>query len=170
LSVEEKVVVGRIDGLYGLHGWVKVYSYTRPMDNIVGYNPWYLKLAGSWRLIELDKGKRHGKTIIAKLRGFDDRNQANRLIGADIAISPNQLRVLSEGEFYWSQLIGLQVVNLKGEFLGIVEHIMETGANDVLVLGGRREVMVPFVQDDIIKAVRLEEGRIVADWETNWLE
>lgn len=170
MTVEEKIVVGRISGLYGLHGWIKVFSYTEPIDNIVGYNPWYLRFMNTWRLIELGKGKRHGKTVIAKLQGFDDREQASRLIGADIAVAPGQLKVLAEGEFYWTELIGLRVVNLRGEFLGIVDHVLETGANDVLILDGKREVMIPFVLDDIIKEVRLGESLIVADWETAWLE
>lgn len=169
MSGEEKIVVGRIAGLYGLRGWVKVYSFTHPVDNIVGYNPWYLRHTDDWRLVELITGKRHGKTMIAKLQGIDDRNQASRLVGKDIAISPSQLKTLSEGEFYWSQLIGLRVVNLNGDSLGVVDHVLETRANDVLVLGGQAEMLIPFVLEDIIKSVCLDEGRIVADWETNWL-
>lgn len=170
MTVEEKIVVGRISGLYGLQGWIKVYSYTQPMDNIVAYSPWYLRRADTWQPIELGKGKRHGKTMIAKLQGIDDRNEASRLIGANVAISPTQLEPLSDGEYYWTQLIGLQVVNPRGEILGIVARVLETGANDVLVLEGQGEVMIPYVQDDIIKAVRLDEGCIIVDWETMWLE
>ena len=170
MPVEEKIIVGRIVGLYGLQGWVKVYSYTQPVDNIVGYSPWYLRFTDAWRLVKLGNGKRHGNTVIAKLHGIDDRNQASVLIGADIAISPGQLRTLPDGDFYWAQLIGLKVINLKGELLGVVDHVLETGANDVLVLAGETEMLIPFVQDDIIKAVQLDEGRIVADWETTWLK
>ena len=169
MSAEEKIVVGRIVGLYGLRGWVKVYSYTQPVDNIVAYNPWYLRFADVWRTVELSTGKRHGKTVIAKLLGIDDRNQASLLVGAKIAISPGQLKPLAKGEFYWAQLVGLQVVNLNGELLGVVDYVLETGANDVLVLDGVAEMLVPFVQDDIIKSICLDERRIVADWDTTWL-
>jgi 16S rRNA processing protein RimM len=168
LSDQDKILVGRIVGLYGLRGWVKVYSYTQPLDNIVEYNPWRLRLGDDWRRFHLRTGKRHGKTVIARLQGIDDREQAGSLIGADIAISPSQLRTLPEDEFYWAQLIGLRVFNLIGEPLGVVDHVLETGANDVLVLSGTSELLIPFVQGEIIKSVCLDKGYIVADWDMTW--
>ena len=138
------------------------------MDNITRYNPWCLRLGDDWQRFHVSAGKRHGKTVIAKLQGVDVRDQAGCLIGADVAISPDQLRAVPEGEFYWAQLIGLRVVNMKGELLGVVDHVFDTRAHDVLVLSGESELLIPFVQDKIIKSVSLDKGRIVADWEPTW--
>ena len=109
-------------------------------------------------------GHTHGRSIIAKLQGYETRTAALQLVGAKIAIIPEQLEPLAEGEFYWAQLIGLQVVDLKWRPLGKVDHLLETGANDVLVLKGEREILVPFVMGRVIKRVDLDARYIQADW------
>lgn len=160
-----RVALGRINGHFGVKGWVKVYSHTQPKEQIVKYSPWLLKQGGEWRSIRVLEGKAHSKTVIARLDGIDSRELAESLIGAEIAINRDQMQPAAEGEYYWLDLIGLQVVNLAGEELGEVRNLMETGANDVLVVRGERERLIPFVQGQFIKEVDLDNGKIRVDWD-----
>lgn len=160
-----RVALGRINGHFGVKGWVKVYSHTQPKEQIVKYSPWLLKQGGEWRSIRVLEGKAHSKTVIARLEGIDSRELAESLIGAEIAINRDQMQPAAEGEYYWLDLIGLQVENLAGEELGEVRNLMETGANDVLVVRGERERLIPFVQGQFIKEVDLDNGKIRVDWD-----
>ncbi len=143
---------------------MKVHTYTQPRENILTYSPWALRLDKGWRVVPLSAGRRHGKTIVAKLEGFETRDQTRGLLGAEIAIEPNQLAGLPEGEFYWAQLIGLRAVNLNGYELGRVAGLMETKASDVLVVKGVREFLVPFVRGEVVKTIDLDAGYIKVDW------
>ena len=157
--------MGRITGLFGIKGWVKVYSYTQPHDNITRYDPWYLKLGDRWRMIPVVTSCKHGKAIIAKFRGYDTRDQAVELLGATVAIARDQLEPLPEDDYYWVDLIGLSVLNMQDYKLGEVEYLIETGANDVLVVKGACELLIPFVRGQIIKAIDLKAGFIKVDWD-----
>ncbi len=157
--------MGRITGLFGIKGWVKVYSHTQPRDNITRYDPWYLKLGNRWHAIPVVTGCEQGKTIIAKCRGYDTRDKATELLGSEVAIARDQLEPLPEGDHYWVDLIGLSVVNLQGHELGKVDHLIETGANDVLVVKGKCEFLIPFLQQRVVKAIDLKAGFIQVDWE-----
>ena len=178
-AANEKLIVGKISGVYGVKGWVKVYSDTDPREGIADYNPWYIKQGGhgkgEWREIRLEQGRRQAKTVIAKLEGVDDRDAAMQLTGALIAITPDQLQALSENEFYWRDLIGLRVINREGIELGTVQRLMETGANDVLVVRdeqtaeqGGREHLVPWTPGQAVLEVDLEQGRILVDWDEDF--
>lgn len=161
----ERLILGRITGLYGVRGWVKVYSYTDPRENILRYSPWQLGLGGRWREAEVQGGRVHGKGVIAKLEGCDDRDAAAGLMGAEIAIRREQLEPLEAGEFYWADLIGLTVINEDGLRLGVVDHLFETGANDVLVVRGERERLIPYAPGEIVTAVDLERGELRVRWD-----
>ncbi len=166
---DDYVIVGRVSGVYGVRGWVKVFSHTDPRDNITRYDPWYLATREGWQARSVEQGRAHGKTVIAKLEGIDDRNQAALLAGHDIAIRRDQLEALAEGEYYWSDLIGLRVETPQGEMLGTVEYLMETGANDVLVVRGEsRKHLVPYIKDQVIRNIDLERGIITADWDPDF--
>ncbi|MGB5277810.1 MAG: ribosome maturation factor RimM [Gammaproteobacteria bacterium] len=175
---EEKLIVGKISGVYGVKGWVKVHSDTDPRDGITGYNPWYIQQGAqgnaAWREVRVEDGRRQAKTVIAKLEGVDDRDAAMLLTGAKIAISPDQLRTLDEEEFYWRDLIGLRVVNQEGIELGTVQRLMETGANDVLVISGgqlsaaNKEHLVPWAPGQAVLEVDLERGLIRVDWDADF--
>jgi len=145
-----------------------VFSYTEPRDNIVNYQPWYLKRQGEWEQRDLAEGRRHGKGVVARLQGCDDRDAAVLLIGADIGVRRDQLPPAPSGEYYWSDLQGLEVLTLGGESLGRVDHLLETGANDVLVVRGERERLIPFVAGQIVHEVDLERGRIRVDWDKDF--
>lgn len=158
---------GRITGLFGVQGWVKVFSHARPREAIVDYSPWLVKTAGDWREMVVEAGRAHGKGVVVKLAGVDDRDQASQLIGADIAIRYAQLPPPSKGEYYWAQLVGLEVVNLAGQSLGKVDHLFETGANDVLVVRNGKERWLP-VTADVFREVDLEAGLIRVDWDADF--
>jgi len=161
------VQLGRISGLFGVQGWVKVFSDTRPREAIVKYSPWFVKLGETWREIEVEDGHAQGKGVVAKLAGFDDRDHATGLIGAKIAVTLKQLPPPKKGEYYWAQLVGLEVINLAGERLGKVSHLFETGANDVFVVRNGRERWLP-ATPDVIRDVDLQAGVLRVDWDADF--
>jgi len=158
------VTLGRVSGVYGVKGWIKVHSYTEPRDNIVGFGVWILRRDGQERTMEVELGRVHGGGVVAKLRGVEDRDEAAQWVGADIAVERSRLPACAPGEYYWTDLEGLEVRTVEGEVLGRVDHLLATGSNDVLVLGGDDRRMIPFVMGEVIRAVDLESGVIVADW------
>ncbi len=161
-----QLVVGRISGLFGVRGWVKIYSWTEPRENILEYPVWLIRTPrGEWQPRRLAEGQRHGKGVIARLESVEDRDQAALLMGAEIAIPREELPELPEGEYYWCDLEGLAVETPDGVPLGRVQRLMETGANDVLVVRGDRERLIPWIMGDVIREVDLQSGRIVADWD-----
>ncbi len=175
----EKIIVGRITGVYGVKGWLKIFSHTDPMESIVDYSPWYIRAEGRskapWIKVKLKSGKRHAKTVIAKLEHCNDRDEAQAFIGSEIAIEHSQLEALrQEDEYYWRDLIGLRVINQQDIELGIVKSLMETGANDVLVVvsegadGKAEERLIPWVMHSTIIAVDLEQKSIVVDWDAEF--
>ena len=177
----EKVILGRITGVYGVKGWVKVFSYTDPMEAIVDYSPWFIRAENrknaAWTKVKLKAGKRHAKTVVAKLEHCNDRDAAMAYIDTEIAIEKQQLEELTEqNEYYWRDLIGLRVINQQDVELGIVKSLMETGANDVLVVvsenapveGAEKETverLIPWTMNNAIIAVDLEQKVIEVDWD-----
>lgn len=161
------VLFGRISGLFGVQGWVKVFSHARPREAIIGYSPWLVKIAGAWREVAVEDGRAQGKGVVAKLAGVDDRDQASGLIGAEIAVKLSQLPPLKKGEYYWAQLVGLEVINLAGQGLGKVSHLFDSGANDVLVVRNGRERWLPATAN-VIREVNLEAGVIRVDWDADF--
>jgi len=158
--------LGHINGLYGVKGWVKVYSETQPRDNILSYTPWLIRQAHKdWQTIAVSEGRSQGKGVIAHLQGFDDREQSRQLMGAEIAIYRDQLAPLADGEYYWSDLQGMAVETLNGVALGTVDYIFDTGANDVLVVAGERERLIPFIQGQTVRNIDLQNGTIQVDWD-----
>ncbi|MCW8877626.1 MAG: ribosome maturation factor RimM [Kangiellaceae bacterium] len=173
---ESPVIIGEITGVFGVKGWVKVFSHTEPRLNIVKYNPWLLKQGKEWKSVKLLNGRSQGKTIVAQLDGVDDREKANSMIGTKIAIEPSQLKTLGENDFYWRDLEGLEVINLQGDNIGKVSHLIETGANDVLVVklpkvAGEKskEMMIPYIPKQVIKKVDLDTNQIEVDWDDEYL-
>jgi 16S rRNA processing protein RimM len=161
------VRLGRIVGLFGVRGWVKVHSDARPREAILGYNPWLLELDGRWREYRLAEGRVHGPGIVARFEGCTDRNAAQMLVGASVAVRREQLPPAEPGEYYWSDLEGLRVVNLQGENLGVVDHLVETGANDVMVVAGERERLIPFTRN-AVREVDLKAQIIRVDWDRDF--
>ncbi|MDZ7736063.1 MAG: ribosome maturation factor RimM [Gammaproteobacteria bacterium] len=162
-----RVTLGQVVGIHGIHGSVKILSFTRPRDNIFSYPQWWLFHDNAWRPYTLCHGRSQGKGLVADLEGIGDRDAARALIGADIAVSRDQLPPLPAGEYYWFDLIGLEVCRDNGESLGHVVGLEETGANDVLVVRNEagREQLIPYVADHYVLAVDVDAGTITVDWQ-----
>ena len=164
---DELICVGHILGSQGIKGWVRVFSNTSPRENIVSYSPWFIE-QGCVLNATAVQGRRQGKNIVASLEGIGDRSQADELTGCRIFIDAQQLPRLEAGEYYWSDLVGLAVETVQGEPLGVIASMMETGADDVMVLTGERERLIPFVIDQIVTEIDLENQRLVVDWSTEY--
>ncbi len=161
------ITLGRISGLYGVKGWVKVFSHTSPLTNILKYTEWYLKIDDSWQEFQLETGKAHGKGVVAKLVDIDDRDVAASLINMEIAIPRDQLPDLGDREFYWTDLEGLLVRTTGGVELGRLDHLFETGANDVMVVKGERQRLLPYI-DQVVKEVDIDAGIMSVDWDPDF--
>jgi 16S rRNA processing protein RimM len=163
-----RIVIGRIGGPFGVKGWVKLLSWSEPREQIIGYSPWLVQTGGQWREWRVAEGHAHGKGVIARLEGVTDREQAAALMGADIAVWRSQLGETKPGEYYWADLIGLDVQLGDGRSLGRVDSMMATGSNDVLVVEGERQRLVPFINGQVIKRVDLAAGVIQVDWDPDF--
>jgi 16S rRNA processing protein RimM len=162
------LVVGKFTGVYGIKGWLKVFSYTDPLENILGYKPWLFNQQGQWRELPFLQGKRHGKGLVVQIAGFENPETARALVGTEIAITSDRLPKLAKNEYYWSDLVGLTVINQTGITLGQVKEILATGANDVLVVQGEKRHLVPFLMDHTIVAINLEKQHILVDWDADF--
>jgi 16S rRNA processing protein RimM len=161
----EYVSVGKVGSTYGVLGWVKVISFTEPSTNILQYKCWYLESRNGWTRIDITDSRKHGKNIIVKLANYDNPEQSRLLAGKTIAVLRSELPVLASGHYYWHDLEGLTVINHNGESLGEVIQVMETGANDVLIVKGKKEHAVPYLLNDVIVRVDLENKVIHVKWD-----
>ena len=171
----EYIIVGRIAGQYGVSGWVALTSYMRPPAQILQYRRWLTGGAfgdgdeAMWTPMQVAETHGRGDKLRVKLDGVDDREAAARLRGRPIAVAKSQLAKLTAGEYYWHELIGLTVINRAGETLGTVDHLLETGANDVLVVragGALNEQLLPW-SPYVIDKVDVAGGRIAVNWESD---
>ncbi len=167
-----RIVMGKLGSTYGIRGWLKVFSYTDNAESIFDYTPWYLNQKGKWVEYKVESWKRHGQGYVCKLAGLDVREDAQLMTNFEIAIDPASLPELSEDEFYWRELFGMQVFTTKGYNLGEVTDLLETGSNDVLVIKanlkdafGQKERLVPYLEEQVVKKVDREARRIEVDWD-----
>ena len=175
-STPEMLVVGRITTVFGIRGWLKVFSYTENIETIVDYQPWWIDLPGGLKQLVADDFKRHGDGLVVHLQGVDDRDVAREWCQHDILVEKSLLPSLKSAEYYWHQLVGLQVFSQEqgAELrLGIVDSLLETGANDVLVVIGdkdsidREERLIPYSEEFVVR-VDLSECRIDVVWDPNF--
>ena len=163
---DNTVILGKISGVQGVQGWLKVFSYTRPIENIFQYENWKLMRKSEQILsVNVLAQKRQGKKLLVKLDEVSDRDVAEGLVGLEVGIDQSELPAL-ENEYYWRDLIGLTVNDTHGVKLGDVFDLMETGANDVLLLKDSKgkSLAIPYVPEVVIK-VDLVQSIIIADWE-----
>lgn len=165
---ENRVAVGRISGSFGVRGWLKVYSYTDPRENIVGYSPWYLVVDGQSRQVKLLAGRAHGEGVVALIDGVNDRDAAEALTGAEIEVDRAVLGKAGRQQFYWADLQGMTVQTLTGVVLGSVDHLFETGANDVMVVVGEGRHLVPFLYGRVVTGVDTDRRVITVDWDPDF--
>jgi len=160
-----KVLIGHIAGVYGVKGWVKIRSYTDPIENILQYRTWQLGLQGGWEPRRLVEGRRHGKGLVALIEGLETPEFARTLVGTEIAIERSELPRIGADEYYWADLVGLEVVTIDGHRLGKVGRLIETGANDVMIVNGEREHYVPYIRGDVVRNIDLDSAIIEVDWD-----
>lgn len=167
---EEFIPVGKISGIFGVKGWMKIFSFTNPRNNILKYSPLYMSQRGEWIEVKVMTGRVQGKGIVLSLENVTDPDQVLPLIGNELAITKKQLKSAGKNNYYWSQLIGLSVVTLQDEPLGVVDSMLETGAHDVLVVedGKDTQRLIPFVMNKIVDSVDLDNKIIRVDWELNY--
>ena len=168
MSEQRDISVGKISGVFGIKGWVKVFSYTEDKENILDYSPWLLKKANESKTLKVVTGNLQGKAIVAQLEGIQDRDQAESLIGWDIFIRAEQLPKTASNEYYWSDLIGLKVENTEGVDLGVINSLLATGANDVIIVQGERERCIPFLQGQTIINIDLNATKMIVDWDADF--
>jgi len=168
----EMVTVGQLQAPFGVKGLIKLASFTEPQGNILNYRPWYIEQPGAgWCELVAAGIRQHGSGFVLQIATVADRDRAAKLRGRKIAVMRQSLPVPPTDEFYWRDLIGLTVVTPDDEILGRVKNMMETGANDVLVVSpigpGQTEILIPFIADAVV-AVDLEQGRLHVDWDVNY--
>lgn len=174
ISDSDVTIIGKVTTAFGIKGWVKVYSFTDPMKGILSYKNWLLKVKGQWQPYKVKEGKPQGKGIVAKFEGINDRDLALALSQVEIAVRTSDLPQLAQDEFYWSQLIGLNVVNKNDELLGKIDQLFNSGApHDVMSVKGcegsldQQERLIPYV-DAVVEKVDLDAGEIRVDWEADF--
>jgi len=169
---DDYILLGKISGVHGIKGWVKVFSFTSPRIKITEYSQWYMKGSKdqSWVSRKLVEGKEQGKNIIARFDNINYRDEAEALVGTEIAIHKDQLEVLAENEYFWRDLIGLSVETISGEKLGQIDWIFDTGSNDVIIVkdtegAEAKEHLLPYLFGDVIKSVDIKKSLMVVDWD-----
>ncbi len=174
-EINDPVELGRFGSVYGVHGWIRVHSYTDDPESVFIYQPWFIDVNGSWREIRLAEWKHHGDGYICKLEGFDQREESQTITGLSIYVDEEALPELADDEFYVHELIGMRVVNTEGYDLGVVEDLMETGANLVLVVKanqndsyGKKERLLPLVFDSTVINVDQENKRVDVIWDPDF--
>lgn len=164
------VVMGKVVAAQGLQGWIKIQVFTEYLDSLLDYDTWYLADGQSWQPHKVVEANVHGKVLVAKLQDIADRTAAEKYKGLLVAVPREQLPPAEEDEYYWSDLIGLAVENQAGDKLGEVESLLETGANDVLVVRGEQgELLIPFIAS-VIRQVSMKDRTIRVDWQADYLK
>jgi 16S rRNA processing protein RimM len=164
------VVMGKIVAAQGILGWLKEQTFTEYLDSLLDYDTWYVGNEQAWRPLQVLEADVHGKVLVAKLEGIADRTAAEKYKGQLIAVPRTELPEQEEGEYYWSDLVGLAVENLTGDKFGTVDSLLETGANDVLVVKGENgETLIPFIAS-VIQQVSLKDKTIRVDWQADYLK
>ena len=162
------ILLGRITGVFGVRGEIKIESWTEPRLAIFRYQPWILTRAAVSTPMAGVRGRNHGQALVASIPGVDNRDQAAEFIGSEIHVPRGELPPPKPGEYYWVDLEGLRVVTVEGVALGTVSHLLDTGANHVLVVHGDRERLIPFAEPQYVTEVDFEAGQIVVDWDPDF--
>ncbi|MDF2867042.1 MAG: rRNA processing protein RimM [Gammaproteobacteria bacterium] len=164
----DKVIVARVGAVYGVKGWLKIHSFTQPRENIFNYAPWFIKKQGIWQPIEVAEFAEHTTQMVILFADCNDRDAAQLYTGAEIAVERKQLPKLAKNEYYWSDLEGLTVINTEDIILGKVDYLFETGSNDVLVVKGDKQYLIPFLLDQFILNIDLPNKIIQVAWDVEF--
>ena len=166
--MSEFVVMGKVVGSHGIKGWLKIQPFSEEINALCSHPVWFLsKDEIEWDELKVQESSMQGRTVLAKIENTNDRNEADRLRGYLIGIKKNDLPILEKGKYYWSDLIGLEVFNQEKFNFGVVDSIMETGSNDVVVIKGEKETLIPYL-DNVILNIDLVKKSILVDWDENF--
>jgi 16S rRNA processing protein RimM len=157
------VAMGRVIAPFGIKGWVRLRTWTETEDGLAGFPTWWLEHDGRWAPVELEDYEVHAKGVVAKLKGIDDRTAAQMLKGRDVGVPREALGEAGKGEIYWVDLVGYEVVNLEGVVLGKLEGRLDTVGNDVMMVKGEKDYLIPFVEA-YVKEVSPASRTITVDW------
>lgn len=160
------VIMGRFGSAYGICGWLKVISFTNPIDNLLHYKTWEIEHCKQWQTTTIEDGKRHGQFLVVKIESCNDRAQAREYANSLIAVPRDELAPLKNGEYYWADLVGLRVINEKNIDLGKIDYLIETYSNNVMVIidKNNRERWLPYI-DDVVKSIDLEKKEMHVEWD-----
>jgi 16S rRNA processing protein RimM len=161
-------VVGRVGAPHGIRGWSQIWSFTDPPDGLLRHRRLQAQRRGQTQILEIAEGRLHGERVIVRFAGTHDRDAAARLTGFELSVPRTEFEPAPPGSWYWHDLIGLAVVTVDGTSLGRVDHLIETGVHDVLVVRGERERLIPFALPQIVKKVDLDAGCIEVDWDAEY--
>ncbi|MCB1937167.1 MAG: ribosome maturation factor RimM [Nitrosomonas sp.] len=170
------IIMGHVVNAFGIRGWVRIYPYTEYVDSLLNFKTWWLgKGNKQWNTMQVVTGRINGNLLDVKLIGCDDRDHALKLKGLQIAVPREALPLLPDNGdkgYYWSDLIGCEVITLNNEILGFIVGLIETGADDVLCVQDKtnsvNEILIPFIEPRFIKKVDLTNRRVVVDWEIDY--
>ena len=171
---ETHISMGRIGAAYGIKGWVKLISHTDPIANLLNYKQLKIDRQGELQTIEIDECRPQGKGLVAHIKGCDDRDLTRLYTGKELYVAKQDLPALEEG-YYWHQLEGLKVINQAGEDLGAIKSMLETGANDVMIVASTDssiddvERLIPYIEDQVVVKVDLQQGCVTVNWESDYL-
>ena len=163
---DKKILIGKIIGLHGIKGWLKIISFSSPPENIFKYSSIILTNNNIEDVFHIENTRKQGKKILIKLKGIDDRTLAEKYKESTIEINRSDLPDLSEGIYYWEDLIGCEVLNESKKKIGLVDSFLETGSNDVLIIetNSKKKVLIPFIINESIKEVNLDDKLIIVEW------
>jgi len=163
--MSNKVIIGRFGTPHGVRGDIRVHSFTQPFSNILEYQPWIVTLNDELLDLKISQHRQHNDQFLVHVEGYDDRDKVRALTNANIEVDREILPKLSESEHYWLDLIGLEVINKESTSLGTIDHLLETGSNDVIVaVKDDKECYIPYL-DDVILDINHETGTMKVDWE-----
>lgn len=162
------VIIGRFGRPHGIKGLVTVISFTEPRDNILSYTDWHANINHQWVPLKLPHLEMNNKSIITQVEGYQSREDVARLTNIDIAVKRHQLPPLQQGEYYWHQLIGMDVLTQEGVALGAVTEIMPTGANDVMVVVGEKRHLIPYLPGAVVVEINDTQRVITVDWDVDF--
>ena len=147
---------------------MKIQSFTEPEDNLLQYLPWYAELKDSLAEVKIVDSRKHHKGIVAQIEGCDTKEDTARYRNINIVVQRNVFPELTNDEYYWADLAGLMVHTVTGDELGKIDHVMPTGANDILVIKGQTDILIPYLKDRVVKNIDLEKGTMIVDWDPNF--
>ena len=168
LDKQKLVVIGALGTPYGVKGWLHLYSATDPIENILAYSQFLAEVQQGFQARIVEKVKGHGANFVVKILGIDDRDQALLASASQIFVRRDELPPLIEGEYYWADLLGLQVINQHNCTLGIITSFCETGANDVFIVQGDKEHLIPYVPGEYVLSIDLVSKQVRVNWDVEF--